>query len=379
VALADRCVQCGLCLPHCPTYVLDASESESPRGRIAYIRATASGVLAPTPVGDLHLDHCLGCLRCQGVCPAGVDYGPLLVGARAAQAGRVPPRAGTRRALGWLRSRRLPGLLRAYRLLYPVLPQRLRPLPRPPGATFQRTGTPIGARTTVALFEGCVSSVYETPTRAALTRLLAAAGIASHTPPRQGCCGAAAAHAGDAAGAQALAAANRTAFAAGGTVACLASGCQRTLAGALDGVATVEDALVLIDRHGAALRFQDAGGRVVALHLPCTQSATPGSVAATRRLLARVPGLRVVDLPEAGCCGAAGTHMLAFPARAAALRAPLLEAFARSGATQLLSANIGCRLHLANALDAPVRHPLDLLGEFLVEAPMTHPDTGRPA
>jgi glycolate oxidase iron-sulfur subunit len=71
--------------------------------------------------------------------------------------------------------------------------------------------------------------------------------------------------------------------------------------------------------------------------------------------------------------------MLAFPARAAALRAPLLEAFARSGATQLLSANIGCRLHLANALDAPVRHPLDLLGEFLVEAPMTHPDTGRPA
>src|SRR6185503_16542613 len=85
LALADRCVACGLCLPHCPTYRLDATETESPRGRIAYMKALAGQNLAPTPRGDLHLDHCLGCRRCEGVCPAGVEYGALLLAGRAAQ------------------------------------------------------------------------------------------------------------------------------------------------------------------------------------------------------------------------------------------------------------------------------------------------------
>src|SRR5688500_16023458 len=102
VALADRCVQCGLCLPHCPTYTFDRQEPESPRGRIAYARAVALGTIAATPAGDLHLDHCLGCRRCEPVCPAGVRYGELLVAAQAARAERQPPDRRERRLLGLL-------------------------------------------------------------------------------------------------------------------------------------------------------------------------------------------------------------------------------------------------------------------------------------
>jgi glycolate oxidase iron-sulfur subunit len=362
VALADRCVQCGLCLPHCPTYRLDASETESPRGRIAYMKAVATGALAPTPLGDLHLDHCLGCRRCEGACPAGVEYGAMLLAGRTEVFSRRPPGAGTRRRL-WLlsRPRLLGGLLGAYRRLHRWLPAAWRPLPRPPSP-----GPAVAAAGDAgpAIFVGCIAGPYEAPAREALFRLASAAGRAVAHNGGQTCCGAAAAHAGDAAGAARLARANREAFAGSERVLCLASGCQPTLAAALNGVATVEDAAMYLEGLGEGLQFRSAGGRRVAWHRPCSQFALPGSIAATRRLLARVPELRVVELPDTGCCGAAGLHMMEFPGRAQALRLGLHDAIAQAGAEEVLSANLGCRLHLDDG-KLPVRHPIELLAEFL--------------
>ena len=365
VALADRCVQCGLCLPHCPTYGLDQTESESPRGRIAYIKAVAQGRLAPTPSGDTHLDHCLGCRRCEPVCPAGVSYGELLVGARAAQAARHPPPLKLR-AAGWLLARPplLGRLVDLQRAAAAWLPAALVPdLPQAPAAVAM-PAPPAAAVREVALFVGCIADRYESGTRAALARLLGAARIAVALPAGQGCCGAAAAHAGDTATAARLASANRQAFAGRASVLCLASGCQDSVSRSLAGEASVEDALTALDRLGEKLSFRPAHGRV-ALHLPCTQRSVVRSEAALRRLLARVPGLDMVELPDTGCCGAAGLHQLAEPARSEALRTPLLQALAASGARELLSANIGCRLHLANGTMVPVRHPVDFLAEHL--------------
>jgi glycolate oxidase iron-sulfur subunit len=366
VALADRCVQCGLCLPHCPTYRLDQSEAESPRGRIAYVKAVAQGRLAPTAAGDAHLDHCLGCRRCEPVCPAGVPYGELLVAARTEQAARSAPPGKLRRA-AWLLAhpRLLAGLLGLWRRFGRGLPAGLRPaLPLPPAPVSLPPPAP-GAQSRVALFTGCIATIYESPTRAALARLLAAAGLAMDLPAGQGCCGTAAAHLGDAATARRLADANRRAFTGQSRVVSLASGCLDSLAQALAGVAPVEDALCLLERAGTGLAFRPAQRRV-ALHLPCTQRRLGSGALALRRLLARVPGLEVVELPDTGCCGAAGLHQLAEPERAAALRAPLLAALAESGASELLSANVGCRLHLANGTTIPVRHPVDFLAEHLL-------------
>jgi glycolate oxidase iron-sulfur subunit len=367
VALADRCVQCGLCLPACPTYGHDRSEAESPRGRIAVARAWALDVIEPTAVADTHLDHCLGCRSCEAVCPAGVQYGELLTLARSRQRERRAPGRRQRwiEALA-VRPRTLTALLALYRLAYPVLPAAWRPLPRPPGPRAAPV-EPIedGRRGELALFVGCVAGPYETGLRHALTRLCRSLGYRVRTIDGQTCCGSLHAHAGDPTRTQTLGARNRTAFAGVDTVLTLASGCHEALAQALhDGPETL-DAIAFLDRHADVLRLRPQRERV-ALHLPCTQRNVVRSDVATRALLARVPGLDIVDLDAGfGCCGAAGTQMLSDPERAAAYRRPLLEQLEATGATRLLSANIGCRLHFANGTRLPVQHPLEFLAECL--------------
>src|SRR5688572_5933111 len=167
-ALADRCVQCGLCLPHCPTYRLDRIESEGPRGRIAYMKAMADGSLAPTPTGDLHLDHCLGCRRCEAVCPAGVEYEALLVGARTLQFERHPPPLAERAVLSTLAS----PTLRRMALPLARLTGRLPPVPVSPAIPNSISRGYSNEHGHVALFLGCAGRDYEPGTMWALTTLL---------------------------------------------------------------------------------------------------------------------------------------------------------------------------------------------------------------
>ena len=79
----SRCIHCGLCLNHCPTYRLWQLESDSPRGRIRQMLLVEQGEL---PISDgfvQHIDRCLDCRACETACPSAVDYGKLVEHARA--------------------------------------------------------------------------------------------------------------------------------------------------------------------------------------------------------------------------------------------------------------------------------------------------------
>jgi glycolate oxidase iron-sulfur subunit len=379
-ALADACVLCGLCLPVCPTYALDRTEGESPRGRIMLMKGLAEGRLQPEPGALAHLDHCLACRNCEQVCPAHVNYGALLTGSRA----RLRERrqiGGKQRALEWLfagRARLRAGLAIA-RWLRPLLPRAARSLPRPPAAsTFASTYLPSGAnRGRVALFIGCLGRHFDADTARAAIALLTRLGWQVDVPIDQACCGAVHRHGGDDDTARQLGDVNRHAFAQADRVAIitLASGCHETFAQSLsDGrPVPVRDIFDFLrsDAEFAKLQFRAAApGTSVALHLPCTQRTVVRNAAAIAPLLKRIPGLEIKLLPETGCCGAAGTHMMIEPERAAALRAPVVAAVAASGAATLCTSNVGCRLHLAAGLDSGAsavrtRHPIELLAEHL--------------
>ncbi len=355
--LADRCVQCGLCLPHCPTYQLDRSETESPRGRIAYMKALAIGQLNPTDIGDAHLDHCLGCRRCEAVCPANVEYGDLLTLARDQQFSRKPP-TFRQKLIHSLLTR--PGLLGAAGSLARLTGR----LPALPDAPAIGHPTATNSNNKVAIFAGCIANSYEANTRLNLEFLLNSLGFSVDLAPGQTCCGTAALHLGDSSTVNALADKNRAAFNNNLTVLSLATGCHDQLSHSLNTQNKVIDALDFLFQHASKLKFK-AANKKIALHIPCSQSAVVKSDNATRKLLAMIPELVIHELPDRGCCGAAGVHMLAEPRRAEQLRAPLIMEVQQAKVTELLSANIGCRLHIANGLKIPVRHPIDFLAEHL--------------
>lgn len=355
--LADRCVQCGLCLPHCPTYQLDRCETESPRGRIAYMKALAIGQLNPTDAGDKHLDHCLGCRRCEAACPANVEYGHLLTLAREQQFLRRPPALQSKVINRLLGEPRLLGIAGTLGRLAEKLP----PLPAEIPA---RSSADPSLENQVSVFVGCIANAYESSTRTNLQLLLNAIGFSVTPVAGQTCCGTAALHLGDAETAKILADKNRAAFVGTITVLTLATGCHEQISNSLQTKNKVIDAIDFIMQHSANLSFK-AANKKIALHIPCSQSAVVKSDKAIRALLAMVPHLEIHSLPDMGCCGAAGLHMLTEPKRAGQFRAPFIQNVHESEASELLSSNVGCRLHLANGLKIPVRHPIDFLAEHL--------------
>ena len=97
--------------------------------------------------------------------------------------------------------------------------------------------------------------------------------------------------------------------------------------------------------------------------------------AALQDLLARIPGLDLVELPaQPRCCGAAGSYFIEQPEIADRLQAEKLDQVAAVAPDLLLTTNIGCRLHLGNGLrgrggSPQVLHPLALLARQLDNSP----------
>jgi glycolate oxidase iron-sulfur subunit len=393
------CVHCGLCLPACPTYRATGRETSSPRGRIYLMRGVAEGRLPlDALVEEAYL--CLGCRACETACPSGVAFGRLLEGTRA-EVERAGLRRGFAKRIEQLALRRIVPRPRALgvavsllgvaqrlgldRLARPLLPRRLREAealaPRvPPRAERRRLPERIAAlpplRGRVALFEGCLMPELFGAVNAATARVLAREGFEVVVSRGQGCCGALQAHSGDAGFAKELAAVNVAAFAPGEVDAIVvnSAGCGAALreydhwlgpAGA--GLAgRVRDVCELLDEVGLRTPLAPLEG-TLCYDDPCHLVHGQRVEAAPRRLLARIPGLRLVPHREASaCCGAAGIYNLTHGEMSRAVLARKIDSLAEADPDWIATGNPGCLMQLRTGvaqrgLRAQVVHPVELL------------------
>lgn len=205
--LLSACVHCGFCLEACPTYQLTGDENNSPRGRLRLWREEREGTLPQDPWTAFYTSECVGCLACEPVCPAGVQYGAILEETRHAQVAqkRFHPKLELRLAATAVNYPALFNLaLAPARAL-----RRASAFPHPlifPGkpAVFKSTAAyardvmdairPNGPR--VALLTGCLMDAMFREINFSTIRVLARNNVQVVIPEGQGCCGAFQEHTG---------------------------------------------------------------------------------------------------------------------------------------------------------------------------------------
>lgn len=428
--IINTCVHCGLCLPSCPTYRETGLEMSSPRGRIYLMKAVDEGRIGmQSAVFQEQIGQCLNCRACEAVCPSGVQYGAILESSRvqlelarvhaapaptaaADPADQITRRPWWQRALRGVVFGRLFTDMRLFRVfsasmrLYQrsgvqwiarksgllklmgmeateaMLPPISRSFTVPQGQVYAAEGE---RRATVALLSGCIMSTAFANVHEATIRVLQKNGVQVILPPAQGCCGALHTHGGDLDGGRELARRNIAAFEGLGVDAIVvnAAGCGSTMKeyGHLlhDDAAWHERAEAFaanvkdVHEYLAGLQLNTAAlGRLdvsVTYQEPCHLAHAQRISAQPRALLQAIPGLQLIEMPEASlCCGSAGIYNVTQPAMAASLGVRKVDNALTTGAMVIATGNPGCALQLAGELrrrgkDVQVRYIVELLDE----------------
>lgn len=403
--LLRQCVQCGLCLPHCATWLATGNEVQSPRGRLLLLgEMLAPGDRSGSDASEVFLqafDQCIGCRACETACPSGVPFSLLEYGQQRSAALPLHRAGAPGQAVPGLIMRRMdrPGFLsvlsrvgdlargllrviggKTWRRRWDNGPAGMGKLVRLVGSlpTSYRTDADligmldrlsgfdsrelnfnlrVGSESPgipVAFFQGCANAGLLGATSRRLRKILVAAGCVVNTPGFQDCCGALAAHTGRPGRAADLNRRNREAFAAvrdsGTVIVAEAAGCGHELKKYGGEFETgVIDAVVLLAR----LELPALGPIPIKVvyHDPCHARHGQGIVAEPRQLLAAIPELELVEPEEPDvCCGSGGAWGLRYPEISADLGRRKAANLAATGADLVVTSNPGCQGQIADSL-----------------------------
>lgn len=385
-AILRSCVHCGFCTATCPTYQLLGDELDGPRGRIYLIKQVLETNNASADTRT-HLDRCLTCRSCETTCPSGVQYARLLEIGRSLveqKAGRPLAARIQRFVLRHLLSNRalFNQLARVGRILRPILPRSLRTaFGLPPDRARSLSDYPRS----VVLFQGCVQPGLSPATNQAIQHILGHLGVKVVELEDEVCCGAIDHHFSASDAARQKARRNIDVWHKAldqGVEAIIysASGCGLMLAEYVEllkgdeqyqqKALTIADKIQDIGHYLSQFQAQLAelvsfADTLVAWHAPCTLQHGLKGADTVVDLLTEL-GLELPQIEEVHlCCGSAGTYSITQPRLSRRLRQRKMAKLLASQPKRILTANIGCQLHLQAASDVPVEHWVEFLARNL--------------
>ncbi|PMC37853.1 glycolate oxidase [Bacillus sp. UMB0899] len=349
----NQCIQCGYCLPSCPTYASMGTESASPRGRINLVKMAAEGKIDVLEDLKEPIDLCLGCRACEVACPVNVPYGSILEQAKekihdletrdknntrfkdfalnqlfmnrkamkfSGDMYHLYQKSGIQKVV---RSANLPekivNNIGSFEKALPTVPSKKYRVER--GKLYKaKTETSVK---TVSLFLGCINDALFYHVNYYTLELLRISGCDVFIPQEQTCCGALHAHQGQMKEARQLVKENLLAFEQHKVDAIItnAGGCgallqeydhllheeagkewQTRIEEFTKKIKDISEVLFSLD----SLPFKETLDKVVTYQPSCHLSNVQKAGAYPEKLIQQIPGVKYIELPSKNSCCASG-------------------------------------------------------------------------
>jgi glycolate oxidase iron-sulfur subunit len=379
-----NCVHCGFCNATCPTYQLTGDELDGPRGRIYLIKQVLEGKQA-SRLTQTHLDRCLTCRNCESTCPSGVDYGDLL------DIGRKLVSDQSQRTLAdsfkrflirklFLTKSLFNTAIATAQLIRSFLPAAIQQkVPARAGQLLDWPDTEHQRK--IILLPGCVQPALQPNIDRAAAIVLDRLGIQTLRIPQTGCCGGLSHH---------LDAYNEAHAYIKNNIDSWWPHIENNQVEAI--ISTATGCGVTIKEYGRILATDDAYQhkaekvselcrdlseyvaeqarpqmpatgtmQKVAFHPPCTLQHGLRIRGKVESIL-QASGRQLVSFQESHlCCGSAGTYSILQKSMAEQLRDRKLQNIQSVQPDVIVTANIGCLLHLQSGTRIPVKHWIELM------------------
>ena len=381
------CVHCGFCTATCPTYQLLGDELDSPRGRIYLIKQVLEGN-GVTRKTQTHLDRCLTCRACETTCPSGVQYGRLLDIGRELVDRRVM-RSPLKRLQRFALRKLLPYpncfsiLLKMGHLFKPFMPASLKR--KIPNTQKIKPALKQQHKRKMLVLQGCAQSVATPNTNNASANILHKLNIELIDAADAGCCGAVSHHLS--APQEALDFMRRNIDAwwpyieqGAEAVVITASGCgtvvkeyghllkhDQQYADKAEKISVLtKDISEVLSAENLPFERIKPRTKNIAFHSPCTLQHGQKLDGVVESILQRC-GFELTQVNDAHlCCGSAGTYSILQADLSRQLLDNKLSALQKGLPEVIVTANVGCQLHMQSKADVAVRHWVELLDESFV-------------